>query len=179
MVVGSFTDFNKNKSSLVSQREQKYKEENALGTLKKGFYDACCNGVGGWCVFARSDGWMDRWMDGCFAYAGNDALGKQRLGFLFDLVLLCLDFPLHDGSCIRLVPRKEHPPQLAKPIRFRAAAEGGGRRSGIDGPPFSFPAPTLSHSDVSIENCQFLVATRYRDGYFRRIFSRNSSSFGC
>lgn len=39
----------------------------------------------------RMDGWVDRWMDGCFAYAGGyDALRKQRSSFVpafFFLVL--------------------------------------------------------------------------------------------
>ena len=72
---------NENKNRSLSGVEKNIRK-NGSG-VKRGFYGTVVMGPGGG-VFARSVGWID----GCFAYAGNDALGKQRLGFLFDLVLL-------------------------------------------------------------------------------------------
>lgn len=73
--------FNENKSRSRSGVDENTRR-NGLGS-ERTFYATVVTGD----VFARPDGWMD----GCFAYAGNDALGKQRLGFLFGHVLL-LDF---------------------------------------------------------------------------------------
>lgn len=73
--------FNENKSRSRSSVDENTRR-NGLGT-ERTFYATVVTGD----VFARPDGWMD----GRFAYAGNDALGKQRLGFLFGHVLL-LDF---------------------------------------------------------------------------------------
>lgn len=89
--------FNENKSHSRWGVDENTRR-NGLGT-ERTFYATVVTGD----VFARPDGWMD----GCFAYAGNDALGKQRLGFLFGHVLL-LDFlhPTRGRSCIRLVEER-------------------------------------------------------------------------
>ena len=56
--------FKTTKIKVALFRGRKYKRGETLWGLKEGFYGACCNGVGGWCVcpVRRMDGWMDGWV---------------------------------------------------------------------------------------------------------------------